>query len=98
MREALQIETVPVNPETLISENPARPLRECVAEAMARYFAELDGHSPGELYRLVLAEVEEPLFRAVMDYTGGNQSRASALLGINRGTLRKKLKLYGLHD
>ncbi len=98
MSEALHIEPAPVSPETLISETPSRPLRECVAEAMARYFAELDGHPTGELYRLVLAEVEEPLFRAVMDYTGGNQSKASALLGINRGTLRKKLKLYGLHD
>jgi Fis family transcriptional regulator len=48
------------------------------------------------LYDLVMREVEEPLFRAVLDYSAGNQSRAADILGINRGTLRKKLRTYGL--
>jgi len=43
-----------------------------------------------------MGEVEKPLFRTVMDYTGGNQSQAAEILGINRGTLRKKLKSYKL--
>ena len=43
-----------------------------------------------------MREVEEPLFRAVLDYAEGNQSRAAEVLGINRGTLRKKLKNYGI--
>ena len=44
-----------------------------------------------------MREVEEPLFRAVLDYAAGNQSRAADILGINRGTLRKKLKVrYGI--
>ena len=47
---------------------------------------------PGHLYDLVMREVEEPLFRAVLDYADGNQSRAADILGINRGTLRKKLQ------
>ncbi len=98
MSEALHIEPAPLAAEAVSSETRHRPLRDCVSEAMARYFDQLDGHPAGDLYRLVLAEVEEPLFRAVMDYTGGNQSKASELLGINRGTLRKKLKMYGLHD
>ncbi|HEB67411.1 MAG TPA: DNA-binding transcriptional regulator Fis [Gammaproteobacteria bacterium] len=98
MSEALHIEPAPLAAKAATSETEHRPLRDCVTEAMARYFDQLDGHPAGELYRLVLAEVEEPLFRAVMDYTGGNQSKASELLGINRGTLRKKLKMYGLHD
>jgi len=58
------------------------------------YFASLNGHAPGHLYDLVMREVEEPLFRAVLDYAEGNQSRAADILGINRGTLRKKLKVY----
>lgn len=45
---------------------------------------------------MVLGEVEPPLFRAVMDYTQGNQTRAAEILGINRATLRKKLKQYRL--
>jgi Fis family transcriptional regulator len=46
----------------------------------------------------VLSEVEEPLFKSVMDYAEGNQSQAAQLLGINRATLRKKLKFYSLLD
>ena len=73
------------------------PLRTMTAEALDAYFATLNGHKPGRLYDLVLREVEEPLFKAVLAYVEGNQSRAADVLGINRGTLRKKLKDYGLN-
>jgi len=65
---------------------------------MQSYFKQLEGHVTNDLYQMVLNEVEEPLFRSVLEYTKGNQSKASELLGINRGTLRKKLKMYGLND
>jgi Fis family transcriptional regulator len=74
----------------------SKPLRQHTEEAISSYFASLNGDSPGELYDLVLGEVEQPLFKAVMDYTDGNQSQAAVILGINRGTLRKKLKIYSL--
>ena len=74
----------------------AMPLRTMTEDALNGYFASLNGHKPGQLYDLVLREVEEPLFRAVLDYAQGNQSRAAGILGINRGTLRKKLRTYGL--
>jgi Fis family transcriptional regulator len=44
----------------------------------------------------VLGQIEPPLFEAVLDYTSGNQSRAAEILGLNRATLRKKLKQYEL--
>ena len=72
----------------------AVPLRSLTEQALDSYFATLNGHAPGHLYDLVMREVEEPLFRAVLDYVEGNQSRAAEVLGINRGTLRKKLKAY----
>ena len=72
------------------------PLRKVTEEALRNYFASLNGHKPNELYTLVLSEVEAPLFKSVMNYTGGNQSRAAQILGINQGTLRKKLRTYGL--
>ena len=74
----------------------AIPLRTMTAEALDSYFSTLNGHKPGQLYDLVLREVEEPLFKAVLDYAAGNQSRAAEILGINRGTLRKKLRQFGL--
>ncbi len=75
-----------------------KPLRNCVEDAMQSYFKQLEGHATNDLYQMVLNEIEEPLFRSVLEYTKGNQSKASELLGINRGTLRKKLKMYGLND
>ncbi len=78
--------------------NHKKPLRKHTEEALIRYFKSLNGDRPGDLYDLVLGEVEEPLFKAVMDYTQGNQSQAADILGINRGTLRKKLKTYSLNQ
>jgi Fis family transcriptional regulator len=72
------------------------PLRSHAEQALDNYFTSLNGHAPGHLYELVMREVEEPLFRVVLDYAEGNQSRAADILGINRGTLRKKLKTYGI--
>jgi Fis family transcriptional regulator len=72
------------------------PLRDHAERALTDYFASLDGHRPARLYDLVIREVEEPLFRAVLDHCEGNQSRAAGILGINRGTLRKKLREFGL--
>jgi Fis family transcriptional regulator, factor for inversion stimulation protein len=72
------------------------PLRTHAERALNEYFASLNGHRPARLYDLVLREVEEPLLRAVLSYTEGNQVRAADILGINRGTLRKKLRLHGL--
>lgn len=73
-----------------------KPLRKHTEDALQRYFSSLNGDRPGDLYELVIGEVEEPLFRTVMEYTEGNQSQAAGILGINRGTLRKKLKTYSL--
>lgn len=73
-----------------------KPLSSLTDECLNNYFANLNGHKPGDLYQLVIGEVEKPLFRAVLTYTKGNQSEAAEILGINRGTLRKKLKAYKL--
>jgi len=72
-------------------------LAESVKNHMLRYFRDLDGHEPAHLYQLVLQEIERPLLESVMEYTRGNQSKASVVLGLNRGTLRKKLKQYAIN-
>ena len=75
-----------------------QPLHDSVRQALESYFSQLKGTSPNNLYEMVLGEVEVPLIEAVMEYTRGNQSRAAILLGLSRGTLRKKLKIYGMLD
>ena len=72
-------------------------LRECAEKTLRRYFADLEGHNPADLYEFVLGEIEPPLLRTLLDYTRGNQSRAAAILGINRSTLRKKLRQYKIN-
>lgn len=78
------------------SSEQSRTLRDNVEKALQNYFAHLDGQPVTDLYQLVLAEVEAPLLESVMNYTKDNQTKASTLLGLNRGTLRKKLKQYGM--
>ncbi|MGL4735474.1 MAG: DNA-binding transcriptional regulator Fis [Enterovibrio sp.] len=74
-----------------------KPLRDSVKASLKNYLAQLNGKNINELYELVLAEVEQPLLDTIMQHTRGNQTRAANMMGINRGTLRKKLKKYGLN-
>ncbi|MGH1430746.1 MAG: DNA-binding transcriptional regulator Fis [Neptuniibacter sp.] len=84
---------------TLVS-NPAeatsQTLRDNVQQSLNNYFRQLDGQPVTDVYQMVLSEIEAPLFETVMHHTKDNQTKASQLLGLNRGTLRKKLKQYGL--
>ena len=64
---------------------------------MKRYFVQLDQKNiPIDVYQLVLNEIEPPLLNAVMKFANNNQSKASRILGINRTTLRTKLKKYNI--
>ena len=76
--------------------NTSGALKAGAEDAIRQFIETLDGEETTEFYNLVLAEVEEPLLRLVMEYTANNQSRASIMLGLNRGTLRKKLRQYDL--
>lgn len=88
--------TIKQDAEIELDHSHHRSLRQCVESAMEDYFADLDGQHSTNLYQMVLQEVEAPLLTAVMKYTRNNQSRASEMLSLNRGTLRKKLKQYDL--
>lgn len=79
------------------SETGDQPLSHYVSASLSRYFESLNGcEPPRDLYRMVLEQVEKPLLESVLDYSRGNQSRAAEVLGINRATLRKKLRNYAL--
>ena len=72
-----------------------KPLKDEVRKAMNRYFNQLDQkNTPINVYNLVLKEVEPPLLNSVMKFCNNNQSKAARILGINRTTLRTKLKKY----
>jgi Fis family transcriptional regulator len=65
--------------------------------ALTEYFQDLDGEEPScGLYDMVMNCVEKPLVEIVLAQVDGNQSRAAAMLGINRNTLRKKMMQHGI--
>ncbi len=79
-----------------LSTSGAPGLSECVEEVMGRYFNDMGEHEGSRLYELVISQVEKPLFEVVLGHYKGNISRAAQVLGLNRGTLRSRLKKYGL--
>ena len=87
-------------PSAIHDDNPfsdsTSHLRDAVTEAVRSYLDELDGQLSTDVYQMVLAEIEAPLLTEIMTYTRNNQTKASLMLGLNRGTLRKKLKQYQL--
>ena len=71
-------------------------ITQCIEQNLRQYFKDLDGTEPCGVYDMVLHQVEKPMLICVMEQCGGNQSKAAAILGLNRNTLRKKLQQHGL--
>ncbi len=68
----------------------------CVRKAVRDYFKDLDGEAPHAVYEMVSRCVEKPLLEVILHHAQGNQTRAAEILGMNRNTLRKKMKSYGI--
>ena len=81
-----------------MSEEKPQTLKQCVNEALEDYLRQVEHEHISDLYNMVLGEVEAPMLEVVMKHARSNQSKAAAMLGLNRGTLRKKLKQYKLID
>lgn len=67
-----------------------------VRRAIDGYFRDLDGEKPCRVYDMVINSVEKPLLESVLHRVRGNQTHAAEMLGINRNTLRKKMKEHGI--
>ncbi len=62
---------------------------------ISRFLDQIGSYYPEDLHSLIMKKVEKPLLGQILRRTGGNQVHASKILGINRNTLRKKMKIYG---
>ena len=67
-----------------------------ITAVVENHLSNLNGSEPNKLYELFLGEFEKAFLTAILKHTKGNQSKAAIMLGLNRGTLRTKLKNYGL--
>jgi Fis family transcriptional regulator len=85
----------PLNTFPIIS-NTGCSLSETTKDTVESYLMLLGDHDATFLYRQIMDEVERPLLKVLMDHTNGNQSRTAQCLGINRATLRSKLKRHSI--
>ena len=67
-----------------------------VRRAIDGYFRDLDGEKACGVYYMVIGSVEKPLLESVLTRVRGNQTHAAQMLGLNRNTLRKKMKAHGI--
>ncbi|ORU89405.1 MAG: Fis family transcriptional regulator [Cycloclasticus sp. symbiont of Poecilosclerida sp. M] len=74
------------------------PLCRQVKHAIEAYFEKLDGHEVNNLHAMVISQVEKPLIKSVLEHTQSNQSKAAKILGLSRGTLRKKIAEHQLEN
>lgn len=83
-------------PLQVLQADRGEPLSRCVEEALRAYLETTGGHAVSDLHRLVIQEVERPLFATVLRHVDGNLSQAAKILGLTRSTLRKRLADYGI--
>ena len=79
-----------------LNNNQSGGLNTTIRESLSQLLNDLGDENPGNIYELVMQQVEAPLLELILEHVEGNQSKAAECLGINRGTLRKKLKAYQL--
>jgi len=71
-------------------------LEAVVEHKISKFLDQVGGMYPEDLHSLILGKVEKPLLAQILRRTGGNQVHASRILGINRNTLRKKMKMHSV--
>jgi Fis family transcriptional regulator, factor for inversion stimulation protein len=68
----------------------------CINAKLTRYFEQLDGEQASGVHKMVMNEVESVVIKFILELVNNNQSEASRILGVNRGTLKKKIEFYKL--
>ena len=83
---------------TLAEDLETVTLKQVVKDTLRNYFSNIGGEQPIDFYAILLEEIERPLLEVLINHTHYNQVKMAYILGISRGTLRKKLKQYGMLD
>ncbi len=68
----------------------------CINTKLTRYFEQLKGETASGVHKMVMQETESIVIEFVLKASEQNQSKAAKILGMNRGTLKKKIELYNL--
>lgn len=87
-----------MNKKIVIDELETITLKQVVKDTLRNYFSNIGNEQPVDFYNILLEEIERPLLEVLINHTHYNQVKMAHILGISRGTLRKKLKQYGMLD
>lgn len=91
--EAIEMELTSTSSAPVSNTLPQENLSDAVEQHLNTYFAKHGNDLPPPgLYDRILREIERPLVSLTLNATAGNQIKAAAILGLNRNTLRKKIK------
>ncbi len=71
-------------------------LQEYTRHTIEQYLQNMKGHQAKNLYDFVMNEIEKGLILEVLEYTNGNRTKTSEILGITRTTLRNKIRKHKL--
>jgi len=83
---------------SLVKSFNSNSLSKTIKQETLSYIGKMNGEGVSNLHNLFISEVEKSLISAVLGHLGGNVTRTARFLGINRGTLIKKIKDYGIND
>lgn len=95
-RQSIPHTGVKITDPNLIKRLDTYSIEDIVELKIARFLDQLGGFYPENMHELIMCKVEKPLIVQILRQVGGNQVHASKILGINRNTLRKKMKLYSI--
>ncbi|MFW7378156.1 MAG: helix-turn-helix domain-containing protein [Oligoflexus sp.] len=85
-----------INDHDLISRLDRYSIEDVVELKISRFLDQIGTFYPENVHELIMSKVEKPLLIQILRRVGGNQVQAAKILGINRNTLRKKIKIYGI--
>lgn len=87
---------LPIVDNELIERLDAYSIEDVVELKISRFLDQLGTFYPDNVHELIISKAEKPLLVQILRRVGGNQVQAARILGINRNTLRKKIKIYGI--
>lgn len=87
---------ISIHDQDLIERLDKYSIEDVVELKISRFLDQIGTFQPDNMHELIMSKVEKPLLVQILRRVGNNQVQASRILGINRNTLRKKIKMYGI--
>ena len=91
------LQASPIDDQELKSFLDKYSIEDIVGLKLSRFLEQLGSFEPENFHQMIMSRVEKPMLKQILQRVGGNQVHASRILGINRNTLRKKIKFHNIN-